>query len=320
MKRFLKAFGLLSIILFFASCKSDDDAKIAPPRDYGVQYAADKDSIEKFLKTHYFNLDEITLDATFHKLPTDNSKVSVWKQTEYPLQNIKVKRNDIEYTVYYLNFREGVGDQPTMADNITVNYRGTLLDGTQFDYRPVAGTEFSLYSVVAKGWQDIIPLFKGGIYTETAPGEPASYTDYGAGVMFLPSGLSYFNSSPSNLVAPYSPMVFSFQLMDVTYTDIDGDGLLNKDETVPGKKIQDYDTDGDGVPNYLDVDDDNDGRLTKDELRKAGTTNEFYKYEDIFDEQGNMKPDNLVPGKLTYTCRAGATVPSYLDAACKGGN
>ncbi|MNK17042.1 Peptidyl-prolyl cis-trans isomerase Mip precursor [compost metagenome] len=320
MKRFLKVFGLLSIILFFASCKSDDDTKIAPPRDYGVQYAEDKADIEEFLKNHYFVLDAVTLDATFHEIPDKGTQISVWDQTEYPLQNIKVKRNDVEYTVYYLNFREGVGEQPTMADNITVNYRGTLLDGTQFDYRPIAGTEFSLNSVVAVGWQSIIPLFKSGIYSETEPGEPASYTDYGAGAMFLPSGLAYFNSTPSTLVPMYSPMVFTFQLMDVTYTDIDADGILNKDETVPGTKIQDYDSDGDGTPNYLDVDDDNDGRLTKDELRKAGTTNEYYTYAEMFDEQGNMKPDNSVPGKLTYTCRTGATVPSYLDAACKGGN
>lgn len=319
MKRFLKVFGLLSIIVFFASCKSDDDAKVAPPRDYGVQYAEDKVKIEEFLKKHYFKLDAGTLDATFHEIPKGGIQISIWEQTEYPLQNIKVKRNDIEYTVYYLNFREGLGEQPTMADNITVNYRGTLLDGTQFDYRPIAGTEFSLYSVVAKGWQDIIPLFKSGIYSETEPGEPAAYTDYGAGAMFLPSGLAYFNTAPpGNLVAPYASMIFTFQLMDVTYTDIDADGILNKDETVPGTKIQDYDTDGDKIPNYLDVDDDNDGRLTKDELRKAGTTNEYYTYAEMFDEPGKMKPE--LPGKLTYTCRAGATVPSYLDAACKGGN
>lgn len=280
MNRFLKVFALIALITFFASCKNDDDVNIAPPRDYGVQYASDKDSIEKFLKTHYIDLNETTLDATFPEIVDGVTEPSIWDNTDFPLQNIKVTSNEVEYTVYYLTFREGVGDSPTMGDDVSVLYRGTIFDGTQFDYRGVPGLPFQVYALVP-GWWDIMPLFKSGVYVEGTDGEPASFTDYGAGAMFLPSGLAYFNSTPSNLVPTYSCMTFTFQLLDVTYTDLDKDGILNKDEADPGKKIEDTDTDLDETPNYLDTDDDGDGRYTKDEIRKPGTTNEYYTFDEI---------------------------------------
>lgn len=318
MNRILKAFSLIALITFFASCKKDDDANVAPPRDYGVQYASDKDSIETFLKTHSIDLNTMTMDATFPLINKDNTDPSIWTQTEYPLKNIKVTRNDVEYTVYYLSFREGVKDSPTLGDNINFTYRGTIFDGTQFDFRQYSSTEIPVYGLIP-GWWDIMPLFKSGIYVEGNEGEPAAFTDFGAGAMFLPSGLAYFNASPGGLVPTYACMAFTFQLLDVTYTDLDSDGILNKNEVAkPGDSVEYNDTDGDETPNYLDSDDDGDGRLTKDELRIKGQTNVFYKYEDIFDASGVMKPEPD-PTKTTYTCSVGATVPSYLDASCKGG-
>lgn len=328
MNRFLKVFGLLSIILFFASCKNDDDVKVVPPRDFGIQYATEKDSIEKYLKSHYIAVDAVTMDAQFAKLPADGSKKSIWDQTEYPLKNKKVlvknekdASKNVEYTLYYISFREGVNKRPTRADNVMVALKGLLLDGTQFEYQPFPDETNSLTAYVVKGFPELLPFFKSGTFNDT-PGEPAAFADFGAGVMFVPSGLAYYNQPPSNLVPAYSPMIFTFKLYDVVYTDIDKDGVLNLHETVDGIDIQDYDTDGDGTPNYLDTDDDGDGRFTKDELRKPNTTNEYYTYEEMFDEFGNMRPDvDPVTGEktLTYTCSFEATVPSYLDANCRGG-
>ena len=321
MNRILKAFSLIALIAFFASCKKDDDVSIAPPRDFGVQNKADMDSIYKFLKTHTVDLNETTYEATFPDLT--EGQTSIWKDSR--LDSIKVRRNSTDYIVYYLNFRQGVGDAPSGVDDITVNYRGTLLNGTQFDYRPVSGEGFSLNSVVAKGWQDILPLFNSGTYLGGDDGNPASFADFGAGAMFLPSGLSYFNASPSNLVPAYSCMVFTFQLFDVTYTDIDGDKILNKDEfeinDETGARIAVVfsDTDGDGIPNYADTDDDGDGFLTKDEIRKLvdglTSTTEYYTYDEMFNEDGSLKEEF----KCANTIRKNYFVPKYMDNACRGG-
>ncbi len=311
MNRILKAFSLVAIIVSFASCKNDDDTKVAPPRDYGVQYASDKDSIMDFLTTHYIDLNTETLDATFPEITNAAEQVSIWDQTDYPLKNIKVTRDEVEYTVYYLSFNEGANDSPSLGDNINITYRGKLFDGTQFDYRPYSSTEVPLYNFIS-GWWDIMPLFKSGNFVEGNTGEPASFTDYGAGAMFLPSGLAYFNATPSNLVPTYACMVFTFQLLDVTYTDLDNDGILNKDEAAePGASIEYYDTDGDDIPNYLDNDDDGDGRYTRDEIRKPGTTNEYYTFAEMFNEDGTVKDE--------FKCSPSSTLPKFLDPACKGG-
>ena len=320
MNRILKAFSLVAIIALLASCKKDDGPNIAPPRDYGVQYNADRDSINKFLDTHYLVVDPVTLKATFPVIA--NGETSIRNQTEYPLLSHVVRRNDVDYTIYYLNFRTGVGESPTFGDNINFTFRGTLLNGTQFDYRENVSSEVPLYSLI-KGWWDILPLFKGGVYENTNPQDPATFTDYGAGAMFLPSGLAFFNTPTSNLIPAYAPVVFSFQLMDVTLTDVDNDGIPNRYEIDPrtdpdtGKPytLETSDTDGDGVLNFQDSDDDGDGRPTKAELKKPGTTNEYYTYQDIYDEEGNLR-DGFGCGS-TSTERA--NLAKYLNNDCLGG-
>lgn len=294
-----KALGLvlLFLIIFSVSCKKDDSVKVEPPRDYGVQYQAESDSIETYLNTHYIASVDADMNITFAKI--DNGQTSIKDQTDYPLLYKMVNvsdsnsDNDVDYKVYYLVLREGVGESPTRADLITAPYRGTLFDGTQFDYNPYPS--MSLLSGAIDGWQEIIPLFKTGTYVDTPDNpDPASYQDYGAGVMFLPSGLGYYNVSQTNIPA-YSPLIFSFKLYNLEYIDTDGDGILSKDETVPGVDIKDYDTDGDGIPNYKDTDDDNDGYLTRDE---------------ITDGDGNLYSFDDIPA-----CDGG-TVKKHLDPDC----
>ncbi len=297
MNRFLKAFGLISLITIFTACKKDDGANVAPPRDYTLQYATEKVDIENYLKSHYMTVDETTYDVTFAAIPEGGAQVSIWDQTQYPLQNKIVNSNDVDYTVYYIVLNEGVGQSPTRADNVLTAYRGVLLDGTQFDYTPFPQNQSPLITSI-EGWQEIIPLFKTGEYVDI-PNDPnpASFQNYGAGVMFLPSGLGYYNAG-RGLISAYDPLIFSFKLYDLEYTDIDSDGILNKDETVPGTDLNDYDTDGDETPNYLDTDDDGDGYFTIDEITIPDSDPEAY-YE--FD---------AIP-----VC-PGGTLKRHLDPAC----
>lgn len=284
MNRILKAFSLLSLIVLAAACKSDDD-NIVPPRDYGVQYTAEKVLIEEFLKSHYVTVNTETFEATFDSIK-DTGHASIWDQTEYPLQHKIVTKNDVIYTLYYLSFREGVNERPTSGDSALLTYRGTLLNGTQFEYQPVTSVYSPFPGFQVLGFPELLPFFKSGNYVNVE-GQPAGFTDYGAGAMFVPSGLAYFNSSPSSLVPAYSPMIFTFQLLDVRYTDLDGDGILNRYEIKEGINpttglaytMEDTDTDGDEIPDYLDTDDDGDGRLTRDEIRIPGTTNQYYAFD-----------------------------------------
>ncbi|WP_395059952.1 FKBP-type peptidyl-prolyl cis-trans isomerase, partial [Flavobacterium sp.] len=126
-------------------------------------------------------------------------------------------------------------------------------------------TFFSLTRVV-EGWKEIIPLFKSGNKDVTDINNPI-YSGFGAGVMFLPSGLAYYSGS-LGLIPSYSPLIFSFKLKDVNFVDHDADRIDSRYEDANGDgDPTNDDSDGDGIPNYFDIDDDGDGIPTKTEIK-----------------------------------------------------
>ena len=285
------------LAVFAASCSKDDDA-ITPVRDRSVQNVRDMDSIEKYLDTHYILVDE-NYNVTMDTLRAGDGNVSIRNQTQYPLQFKMVNlvtdattKTSIDYKVYYLKFREGENQRPSTVDSVYVNYKGTLINQTRFD--SAENPIWLTLDGVVKGWPGIFTLFKTGTYDESTPvNDPASFTGYGAGIMFLPSGLGYFNQNQSGIPA-YSPIIFSFKLFSLRYRDHDRDGILSKDEVaVPGDDPLKYDSDGDEIPNMYDADDDGDGYLTFNEIRDAD--------------------ENII---FPYPTCAGGTIPKYLDPTC----
>lgn len=306
MNRFLKVISSLALIIIFAACKKDDDsASITPPRDYAVQYATEKVAIQEYLENHYIASVDADYNIDIQPMPAINTgQISIWDQTVYPLLNKIVNSNGVDYTVYYLVLREGVGESPSKYDEVLTAYRGFLLNGTQFDYNPFPQHPSSLLSTI-EAWQEIIPLFKTGTLVDI-PNDPnpATFENYGAGVMFAPSGLAYYNAILPDAPA-YSTMIFSFKLYDMERVDHDSDGILTINETVDGVDPADYDTDSDGVANFLDKDDDNDSYLTKNERIIFNANPEapvaYYEFTNI------------------PTCTGGA-LKRHLDPACHADN
>ena len=312
-------FLLLTIIsstLFF-SCKKDDDSVTAePPRDRTVQYVADLVTIENYLKSHYLT---VTTDAHGNPIPTINAiasggtQTSIWDQTEYPL-SFEMLKNDtrsytnanpyigdliddpVEYKVYYIKLREGTGNRPSEVDSTHIAYRGTNMTDIDFDYQP--NPIWLRQDEVISGWRQIMKKFKTGSAVDD-PSNPGNviFSDHGVGIMFIPSGLGYYDSPRTNLPA-YSPMVFTFNLISVRYLDTDGDGIPSYLEDLNGNgDLYDDDTDGDGFPNFLDNDDDGDGFLTLME---------------ISDSFGNKYPFDLIPNCQGTT----GGLKKYLDPSC----
>lgn len=304
MNRYFRAFALVSIITMAVSCKKDDDGSVAL-RDYTEQYATEKVDIEEYLHTHYIASVDAEFNVVIDTLTDSNTQISIWDQTEYPLQSKQVQSLDEDngplYTLYYIVLNEGSGDQPTRADDIITSYRGTDLEGSQFDYSP-----FGVYvplSTTIEAWQEIMPLFKGGTYVDVPNSpDPAHYENYGAGIMFLPSGLGYYSGTAGSTISAYSSLVFTFKLFSVQYLDYDGDGLLNRYETDGVTDIAHYDTDGDGTPNYQDNDDDNDGYYTYEEILIPGTG------------EGNNNPAQFYEFDTIPTCTTGTK--RHIDASC----
>ncbi|TRW98913.1 FKBP-type peptidyl-prolyl cis-trans isomerase [Flavobacterium gawalongense] len=309
MNKFKYYFILLITTLSLFSCSKNDTATVEPLRDYAVQYATDNTDIEEYLKTYYITVvDHPSFaddqDVTFTKIPTGGTQASVWSYKDnasYPkLLSREVSQNDITYKVYYLVLREGVGEFPCNSDGLLISYKGdylyrqtvsevTTLSTTFFQEIkfPQQMTDLSGIDLMAsgqdiiKGWKEILPQFKTGTYTSNIDGT-ISYNDFGAGVMFIPSGLGYYSSGSGGIPA-YAPLIFSFKLYEIKRLDHDNDGISDHLEDLDGDRYMPYvrelikggavkdDTDRDGIPNFYDVDDDGDNYTTKLEIKNPAT-------------------------------------------------
>lgn len=344
MYRILKASLVLLSCLVFIQCKKEDVPGPLPMVPYAEQYSYDIADIEKFMDEHYMEVDA-DQDVTFFKMPNPNPNPSVIKsisdQTKYPIEYKMVNSNGVDYKVYYINISEksssvydpnyfGENLSPTRIDEVFVTYKGTLARKTSdeivtFD-QIVSPAWFPLDGVV-QGWAEIIPKFKSGTFISSNSDGTLSFKDYGAGIMFLPSGLGYYSTS-RGLIPSYAPLIFSFKLMQTKYADHDEDGILSKDEDLNGNgDYTDDDTDGDGRQNYLDKDDDGDGYLTKDERKYTVTDNStvpptVYTYYYPFNGVASDDPSTpfLDETKGIPNCSGDFTTPTrlrkHLDKNC----
>ncbi|WP_309609852.1 FKBP-type peptidyl-prolyl cis-trans isomerase [Flavobacterium sp.] len=291
MTQFFKiAFALSLSILFIACNKTDDPIPEVPPVPFATQYPVDLAAIDKYLDDYAMTVNA-NFDVTFTKIPAGDITTQDIKQQYAPLYKT-VNSNGVDYKVYYISLREGTQKNPSKVDSVFVDYKGSLLNETVFDRNYTSPIWFPLNGVV-RGWQEIFPFFKSGTVTAGATaGDPNVYSDFGAGVMFLPSGLAYYNRASTNIPS-YSPLIFSFKLKSVNYVDNDFDGIDSRDEGIDTS----LDTDGDTFPNYFDQDDDGDGYLTKSEIRINGVLPTSY--------------------SLIKDCSGNATgTKKHLDASC----
>ena len=99
----------------------------------------------------------------------------------------------------YLILSEGRGNNPTLNDNVTVHYHGTLIDGTIFDSsvdRKQPAT-FPLNGVIP-GWQEALQMMSVGSKWK----------------IFIPSELAY-GESGAGAIGPNSTLIFEVELLSI---------------------------------------------------------------------------------------------------------
>jgi FKBP-type peptidyl-prolyl cis-trans isomerase len=93
--------------------------------------------------------------------------------------------------------RQGTGDPPKATDTVTVNYRGMLLDGTEFDssYKRGQPATFTINKVI-DGWKEAMPLMKPGSKVE----------------LYIPPNLGYGLDPPPG-IPPGALLKFEVELL-----------------------------------------------------------------------------------------------------------
>ncbi len=114
------------------------------------------------------------------------------------------QRDDVHVTESGLQYRiieEGDGERPSVDSHVRVHYRGTLIDGTEFDssYQREDPAEFPLDQVI-EGWTEGVQLMSVGSKYE----------------FFIPSELGYGNTPPpGSPIEPGVVLIFEVELLDI---------------------------------------------------------------------------------------------------------
>jgi hypothetical protein len=314
-----RVFSLIFIFILL-SCSNDEgpEFEVVPPRDFSEVHAEDAAALIEYLETHFYNYEDfdnppagfdfkIVLDT----IAGDNAtKTPLIDQVSSEARSVQSgeffleEDTTLDHTFYYLNARPGGGPSPSVADSTFVRYKGSLLTGESFDASEVFGVWFDLAQLQgpqqgARGFSEAMPYFESGTdFVENGDGT-VTVVGYGVGLMFLPSGLGFFNV-PQGTVPAYSPLIFEVDLFAVNPTDHDNDGIPSIQEDLDGDGYLYNDNTDEAAEestgqlirfsNFLDPDDDQDGTPTREEIE--------------LDDEGNLisTPDSDGDG-----------IPDYLD-------
>ncbi|UTA48026.1 FKBP-type peptidyl-prolyl cis-trans isomerase [Simiduia sp. 21SJ11W-1] len=110
-------------------------------------------------------------------------------------EGVQTTESGLQYKVV----AEGEGDKPTTADSVTVHYKGTLIDGTEFDSSYSRGEPVSFpVTGVIPGWTEALQLMSPGAKYE----------------LYIPSDLAY-GPGGTGPIGPNQALIFEVELLSV---------------------------------------------------------------------------------------------------------
>jgi FKBP-type peptidyl-prolyl cis-trans isomerase len=111
-------------------------------------------------------------------------------------QGVKTTESGLQYKV----LKDGKGVKPGPQDMVTVNYRGTFADGTEFDSSHAKGEPMTVQTDgVIKGWTEALQMMKKGSTWQ----------------IFVPPDLAYGRGGLGTRIPPNKVLVFEIELIEV---------------------------------------------------------------------------------------------------------
>ncbi|MBN1497651.1 MAG: FKBP-type peptidyl-prolyl cis-trans isomerase [Spirochaetes bacterium] len=211
----------LFVIFTVSSCSanlSSDNSKVS--YGIGTQFARDMKNrgmeldmnafnlaVEDVMKGRESRLKDEEIRNAFQKLSEELMK----KQTAKASENMKLgeefleknkKKQGVQVTksgIQYRVIKDGAGVPPKASDTVKVHYKGTLIDGTEFDssYKRNQPAEFPLDQVIP-GWTEGLQLMKPGSKYE----------------LVIPSALGY-GAQGNQSIPGNSVLIFEVELLEV---------------------------------------------------------------------------------------------------------
>jgi FKBP-type peptidyl-prolyl cis-trans isomerase len=118
----------------------------------------------------------------------------------------------------YKVLQQGTGPKPTATDSVVCNYRGTLVDGTEFDssYKRGQPATFPVSQVV-KGWTEALQLMPIGSKWQ----------------LFVPADLAYGPRGKPPVIGPNATLIFEIELISIQDKTKAEDKSKPEDKTKP---------------------------------------------------------------------------------------
>jgi FKBP-type peptidyl-prolyl cis-trans isomerase FklB len=112
-------------------------------------------------------------------------------------EGVKTLPSGLQYKV----IKAGTGKKPKADDIVTANYRGTLIDGTEFDssYKRGQPATFPVSGGMIPGWTEALQLMEEGAKWQ----------------LFIPSNLAYGERGAGGIIGPNATLIFEVELVSI---------------------------------------------------------------------------------------------------------
>jgi FKBP-type peptidyl-prolyl cis-trans isomerase FklB len=161
----------------------------------GKEPALGQDEMQKVYSTWQQSMKEKQIAKQKQEAAENLAAGTAFLEANKAKEGVKVLPSGLQYKV----ITEGTGNTPTADDKVKTQYRGTLIDGTEFDssYKRGKPAEFPVKGVI-KGWTEALQLMKEGSKWE----------------LYIPANLAYGERARPGIPAN-STLIFEIELLEI---------------------------------------------------------------------------------------------------------